>query len=80
MLTKYEREAGTITGLAVHPSFELLYTKTTRACYVHYVADFLYDDANGWRVIEDVKGVKTAMYRLKKRMMKEIYDVDVVEV
>lgn len=34
-----------------------------------YVADFVYVDASGLVVVEDVKGVKTPLYRLKKRLM-----------
>jgi hypothetical protein len=32
-----------------------------------YIADFLYKDGDTW-VVEDVKGMKTRDYRLKKKM------------
>lgn len=35
---------------------------------VSYVADFVYTE-NGQRIIEDVKGVKTQLYKLKKAIM-----------
>lgn len=45
-----------------------------------YVADFFVRYADGtWRVI-DVKGMKTAMYQLKKRQVQEIYGINIVEV
>lgn len=37
-----------------------------------YIADFVYlaNDGTGWRrVVEDVKGLKTEVYRIKKKMM-----------
>ena len=44
-----------------------------------YVADFVY--LRGSReVVEDVKGVKTAMYRWKKRHMLAEYSIAIVEV
>jgi hypothetical protein len=43
-----------------------------------YIADFVYVE-NNMRIVEDVKGVKTAMYRLKKKLMKAVHGVDVRE-
>jgi hypothetical protein len=34
-----------------------------------YVADFLYHDRDGNEIIEDVKGVRTSEYRIKKKWM-----------
>lgn len=47
-----------------------------------YEADFAYEvyGGHGAAVVEDVKGVKTPVYRLKKKLMLAIYGVDVVEV
>ena len=45
-----------------------------------YEADFSYRTPDGELVIEDVKGVRTAMYKLKKLWMKLQYDTDIVEV
>jgi hypothetical protein len=47
-----------------------------------YIADFTYvEKRNGiWaEVVEDVKGYKTAMYRLKKKLMKAIHGIEVRE-
>lgn len=46
-----------------------------------YVADFRYVDVKRQaEVVEDVKGVKTPVYRLKKKLMKAIYGIDIAEV
>lgn len=46
-----------------------------------YVADFRYIDIKRQaEVVEDVKGVKTPVYRLKKKLMKAIYGIDIAEV
>ena len=37
-------------------------------------------DKRGNVITEDVKGVKTAVYQLKKKLMKAIYGIDILEV
>jgi hypothetical protein len=45
-----------------------------------YIADFGYvDRRSGGPVIEDVKGYKTPMYNLKKKLVKAIYGIDILE-
>lgn len=41
---------------------------------IEYVADFLYIDKQGRNVVEDVKGVLTEVYKIKKKMFLKIYD------
>jgi hypothetical protein len=45
-----------------------------------YVADFRYRDvrADAW-VVEDVKGVKTALYKLKKKIVEADRRITIVE-
>lgn len=46
-----------------------------------YVADFTYfDKEKGVPVVEDVKGMRTAVYKLKKRLMAERYGIEIAEV
>lgn len=45
---------------------------------IKYIADFVYFE-NDEIIIEDVKGVRTAVYRLKKRMMAEKYGIIIKE-
>ena len=42
-------------------------------------ADFTYNDLNGQLIVEDAKGVKTPVYRLKRRMMAEKYGIEIKE-
>jgi hypothetical protein len=43
-----------------------------------YVADFVYI-SEGSEVVEDAKGYLTPVYKLKKKLMKAIYDIDIFE-
>lgn len=48
---------------------------------IRYRADFRYiDAASGAVVVEDVKGVATPEYRLKRHLMKCVHGIDVKEV
>ena len=46
---------------------------------VKYVADFVYSTSEGRYVVEDAKGVQTALYRLKKHLMATVHGISVVE-
>ena len=41
---------------------------------IEYVADFLYIDKDDKVIVEDVKGVLTDVYKIKKKMFLKIYD------
>ena len=63
--------AGEIHSLQLQPRFELQPSfkrngKTVRA--IHYVADFQYVTQNGRHVVEDTKGMATAVFKLKKKL------------
>lgn len=70
-------KAGAIEELKLQPKFELLKSfkkngKTHRA--ITYIADFSYIDKDtGKIVIEDCKGIKTEVYKLKKKMFEFFY-------
>ena len=61
--------AGEITGLVRQVRIELIpKTSMYNACY--YVADFVYfDKKTGKTVYEDVKGYKTQVYEIKKKLL-----------
>lgn len=44
-----------------------------------YIADFVYTE-NGKIVVEDTKGVKTAAYIIKRKLMLERYGIRILEV
>lgn len=70
--------AGIIEGLVLQPPFPL---EVNGQKIATYKADFLYfDRERGQVVVEDVKGVKTPVYRLKKKLVKAIHGVEIEEV
>lgn len=70
------QRAGLIRNLELQPKFPIIIKGTK--CFT-YIADFAYfDDHN--RVIEDVKGMKTAMYRLKRKCVIAMYGVKILEI
>lgn len=75
---KYLEMVGEIKDLTVQPKFELVpaFTDVTgeRHRPVCYIADFLYIDKNKKKIIiEDVKGMKTEVYKIKKKMFMHKY-------
>ncbi len=75
------QQAGHITDLTRQVSFVLapktvIDGKTKRALV--YRADFSYLQ-NGKKVVEDVKGVLTAVYIMKRHLMKTIHGIDILE-
>lgn len=44
-----------------------------------YVADFVYYDKDENQIVEDSKGMKTAVYKLKKRLMWHIHGIAILE-
>ena len=71
--------AGVITNLVLQPRY-LITVKGQKICT--YVADFGYLElpACNVGVVEDVKGVKTPVYKLKKRLMKAVYGIEIREI
>ena len=47
---------------------------------VKYIADFVYYDQDGNQVVEDAKGMKTEIYKLKKKLMLWRYGIEIKEV
>jgi len=45
---------------------------------MHYTADFTYTE-NGQQIVEDVKGMITPDYRMRRALMKAIYNVKIRE-
>ena len=69
--------ASAITHLKVHPKFPI--TVNGAKCG-YYEADFEYLDRLGNRVIEDAKGFRTPLYKLKKKLVEALYGVTITEV
>lgn len=75
---KLLEQAGLIAHLEVHPSYRL----TVNGLKVGtYVADFRYAKTDtGELIVEDVKGVLTSVYRLKKKLVLAIFGFEIREV
>lgn len=72
-----------ISNLEIQPSFPLeqvnLATGEITSCG-HYVADFrYYDKRAGAVVVEDVKGMRTPVYRLKKKWVEAQHGIRITE-
>lgn len=70
---------GQITDLQMQVPITLVEGKDGVARIV-YVADFVYKDKDGAQHVVDAKGVKTAVYRLKKRMAALLKGIVIEEV
>ncbi len=71
---------GEIAALELQPRFDLV-VNGHKVC--RYVADFAYERVpTGERVVEDVKSkpTMTREYRIKKKLLKALYGIDIVEV
>ena len=73
------RKQGLISNLRCQVKFELIPKQDgERAC--NYIADFVYEDiSTGETVVEDVKGFKTADYKIKRKLMLYIHGVKITE-
>lgn len=75
---KAMQQAGEISDLELQPVFPI---KVNGVLACKYVADFRYrKHAQTTIVVEDVKGMKTPVYRLKKKLVEAIYGIEIVEV
>jgi hypothetical protein len=86
---KLLEKAGQIRELSLQPRYELLaplpvghsMAGKRLECIGAYVADFRYREGpQGLLVIEDVKGMKTPLYRWKKKHFEAQYGLTITEV
>ena len=78
---KLMQKAGLIKDLVRQQSFEVIPKqrvngRTVKPC--HYIADFCYVQ-DGQTVVEDCKGMKTDVYKIKKKLMLWRYGIDIKE-
>jgi hypothetical protein len=75
---KLMQRAGIIRDLQLQPRYPI---RISGVLVTTYVADFKYFDVErGEETVEDVKGFVTDIYRLKKKLVKVVHDIDIVEV
>lgn len=71
--------AGEISNLRRQVPYVLI-RKSDYGRDIVYRADFVYVDKSCIEIVEDAKGFKTDIYRLKKRLMAEKYGIIIKEV
>lgn len=82
---KLMERAGLISGLQLQRVYTLIGAQKDKAGKiierpVKYIADFVYTDSDGKTVVEDAKGVRTDVYKIKRKLMLSIYGVRIQEV
>ena len=78
-------QAGKISHLTLLPTFLIqeAYTKPIgrRVRKIEYRADFEYvDTETEKKIVEDVKGMATAVYKLKKKLVEKIHGIEITEI
>ncbi len=77
-------KAGHIKGLELQPKFPIHVAhhrcgELTQVCV--YIADFRYREGpRGLLKVEDVKGICTPVYKLKKKMVEAQYGIQITEI
>ena len=69
-------QSGEIRGLVLQPRYRL---RIQKKLVCTYVADFSYTDKDGKVVVEDCKGFKTSVYKLKKKLIEAIEGITILE-
>jgi len=72
LVLKDLREAGAVRWFIRQPSFDL-------PGGVRYRADFLVVWSSGDVTVEDAKGMRTEIYKLKKRQVEALYGIEIRE-
>lgn len=81
LVLKGMEEDGTIEGLRRQVRYELIPAFDVDGKHyrpVYYVADFVYKE-DGKEVVEDVKGMRTDVYRLKSKLFARRYGMSIKE-
>ena len=73
-LLRAAEQRGEISGLIVHPRYRLE-IKGLLICT--YIGDFEFRSRAGELVVQDVKGVETPAFKLKRKLMKGLLGIDV---
>lgn len=77
------KRSGEVTKIDRQVVFEInAYPIDGRSCQslCKYVADFVITKSDGSAEVIDVKGVRTPVYKLKKKLLKLLYEIEIIEV
>lgn len=77
------QKSGEITGLTREVAFVLapgvkIMDERARPP-IRYIADFVYCMPNGMTIVEDCKGFRTQVYKIKRHLMATIHGIEVIE-
>jgi hypothetical protein len=79
----YMESLGVIRNLELQPVFEIappVVINGRKRPPLKYRADFsYYDTGKECQIVEDVKGMLTKEYRLKRHLMKAVHNIDILE-
>lgn len=70
-------EQGEIKNLRRQVKYPFVLNSVTVATYI---ADYVYEDRYGNEIVEDVKGFRTREYKIKRKLMLALYNIEVKEV
>ena len=76
------QKRGEISDLRLQIPYEIIPSVTIcgkKQRAIKYIADFVYTK-NGECVVEDSKGYRTREYGIKRRLMKLVHEIEIVEV
>jgi hypothetical protein len=73
---KILQAAGVVTQLRLQVPYELT-VNGLKVC--RYIADFVYM-MDGKEVVEDVKGMRTPEYKLKRKLMLAVFGIEIQEI
>lgn len=83
-LLRVQERLGKISGLKLQQKYQVIKPAVDhngkKLPAIYYIADFVYWDNEAKLHVVDVKGFKTPVYKLKKRLMLELYDIEIEEV
>ena len=81
---KYMERAKIISNLRRQVRFELIPNQYKDGKLierkVEYIADFVYCNQYGQTIVEDAKGCRTDVYKIKRKMMLKKYSIEIQEV
>lgn len=77
--------AGEISNLREQVPFVLIPTQrdisgTLLEHQCRYIADFVYNDADGNQIVEDTKGFRTPEYKIKRKLMLAVHGIRIKEI
>lgn len=82
-LLKILEKQGEISHLKEQVKFELIPSLRINGKLIErscsYIADFTYCDVHGNFIVEDVKGVRTEVYKIKKKLMLQVHGIRIKE-